>query len=48
MDNFEWAEGYQMQFGLYAVNYETQERTLRDGAQPYIDAIARSRAGADQ
>jgi len=45
MDNFEWAEGYQMQFGLYAVDYTTQERTLRAGAQPYIDTIARSRAG---
>ena len=46
MDNFEWAEGYQMQFGLYAVDYTTQERTLRAGAQPYVDAIARSRANA--
>ena len=48
MDNFEWAEGYQMQFGLYGVNYETQERTLRDGAQPFIDTIARSKTGAEE
>ena len=29
MDNFEWAEGYKMKFGLYEVNFETQTRTLR-------------------
>ena len=32
LDNFEWAEGYTMRFGLYAVDFETQERTLRQGA----------------
>ena len=42
MDNFEWAEVFQMRFGLYEVNYETQERTLRAGAQPLVDTIARS------
>lgn len=43
LDNFEWAEGYQMRFGLFAVDYGTQSRTLRAGAQPFVDAIARSR-----
>ena len=48
LDNFEWAEGYQMQFGLYAVDYTTQQRTLRAGARPFVDTIARSRrASAD-
>lgn len=46
MDNFEWAEGYAMRFGLYAVDYETQERTLRAGAQPFVDTIRRSREQA--
>jgi len=32
MDNFEWAEGYDMKFGLYALDTMTQERTLREGA----------------
>lgn len=39
MDNFEWAEGYAMKFGLYAVNFETQERTLRTGSEAYRMAI---------
>lgn len=26
MDNFEWAEGFKVKFGLYRVDYETEER----------------------
>ena len=39
MDNFEWAFGYDMKFGLYDVNFKTQERTLRDGAKAFIDIV---------
>ncbi len=39
MDNFEWAFGYDMKFGLYAVDYKTQERTLRKGAEAFIDIV---------
>ncbi len=39
MDNFEWAEGYSLRFGLYHVNYETQERTLRDSGKAYRNII---------
>jgi beta-glucosidase len=39
LDNFEWAEGYDMRFGLYAVDFETQERTLRDGAKAYAKIV---------
>ena len=39
MDNFEWAFGYDMKFGLYDVDYNTQERTLREGAQVFIDIV---------
>jgi len=42
LDNFEWAEGYDMKFGLYEVDFKTQERKLRKGAQAYLDIIARS------
>ena len=41
MDNFEWAEGYSMRFGLYEVDFETQERTLRVSGEVYRDAIAK-------
>lgn len=35
MDNFEWAFGYEKRFGLVYVDYETQERTLKDSALWY-------------
>jgi beta-glucosidase len=40
MDNFEWAEGYRQRFGLIFVDYETQERTLKDSAFWYREVIA--------
>ncbi len=42
MDNFEWAEGYAPRFGLYAVDYATQVRTLRPSGEIYKD-LARTR-----
>ena len=39
MDNFEWAEGYDMKFGLYEVDFKTQERTLRKGSETFINII---------
>ena len=30
--SLEWAEGWQMDFGLFAVDRETQARRLREGA----------------
>ncbi|TPW30697.1 GH1 family beta-glucosidase [Pararhizobium mangrovi] len=39
MDNFEWAEGYKMRFGLVHVNYETLERTPKESAVWYRDLI---------
>lgn len=42
MDNFEWAEGYGPRFGLYAVDYATQARTLRASGALYR-RIARER-----
>lgn len=38
MDNYEWG-CYTKKYGIYAVNFQTQERTLRPGSQFYIDTI---------
>lgn len=39
MDNFEWAEGYRMRFGLVHVDYETQ-RTVKKSGKWYRDLAA--------
>jgi beta-glucosidase len=39
MDNFEWTDGFDVRFGLYAVDYPTQKRTLRNGSLKYKDII---------
>ena len=40
MDNFEWAEGYSMRFGIVHVDYETQVRTIKQSGYWYRDLIA--------
>ena len=35
LDNFEWAEGYGPRFGLYEVDYATQQRKARPSAEVY-------------
>ncbi len=39
MDNFEWAKGYTERFGLVYIDYQTQERILKDSAFWYKDVI---------
>ena len=39
LDNFEWAEGYTKRFGLIEVDFETQERRIRESAKVYSDII---------
>ena len=43
MDNFEWAEGYAMRFGLVHVDYATQERTVKRSGAWYRDLVAAHR-----
>lgn len=42
MDNFEWAWGYGYRFGMYYVDYRTQERIPKASAHWYRDVIARN------
>ena len=37
MDNFEWAEGYDMRFGMVHVNYQTQVRTVKNSGHWYAN-----------
>ena len=44
MDNFEWAWGYDKRFGLVRVDYDTQERTVKDSGLAYARDHPRPRA----
>ena len=46
LDNFEWAHGYRMRFGLIWVDYSTQRRLPKDSAFWYRDFLA-GRAALD-
>ena len=39
-DNFEWAWGYDKRFGIVRVDYDTQERSLKDSGREYGRIIA--------
>lgn len=39
LDNFEWAWGYEKRFGIVHVDYDTQERTVKDSALKYSRII---------
>ncbi|KGN37739.1 glycoside hydrolase family 1 protein [Knoellia subterranea] len=40
VDNWEWAEGESQRFGIVALDYETQERTVRDSGRFLAQVIA--------
>ena len=42
LDNFEWAWGYDMRFGVVHVDFETQRRVLKDSALWYADSARRN------
>jgi beta-glucosidase len=39
LDNFEWATGYTLRFGLYHVDYATQARTLKSSGAFYREVV---------
>ncbi len=40
LDNFEWAWGYEKRFGIVRVDYDTQERTVKESGLLYSRIIA--------
>lgn len=40
MDNFEWAEGYLKRFGIVYVDYQTQQRTIKQSGLAYKALIS--------
>ncbi|MGI8306397.1 GH1 family beta-glucosidase [Saccharopolyspora hattusasensis] len=40
LDNFEWAMGYSQRFGLVHVDFDTQQRTIKDSARFYSHVVA--------
>lgn len=43
MDNFEWQNGYDQRFGLVRIDYESQERIIKDSGHWFATVIAASR-----
>ncbi len=47
VDNWEWAEGESARFGIVALDYETQERTVRDSGR-YVQQVAAHRGVTEE
>ena len=43
MDNFEWDKGFAPRFGLIGVNYQDQQRTVRESAKRFAQVCASGR-----
>ena len=43
LDNFEWAYGYDKRFGIVRVDYDTQQRTVKDSGHEYARILAAHR-----
>ena len=44
VDNQEWGNGFVPRLGLYEVDYDSGQRTLRDSGQYYAEVIRQSHA----
>jgi beta-glucosidase len=42
IDNYEWADGYAMRFGITYIDYATQKRTVKLSGEYYKEVIARN------
>lgn len=42
LDNFEWAHGYSKRFGLVYVDYDSQQRIVKDSGRYYANVIAQN------
>ncbi|GGF05571.1 GH1 family beta-glucosidase [Mycetocola zhadangensis] len=45
LDNFEWSWGYDKRFGIVRVDYDTQERRVKDSGLAYSRIIASAKSG---
>jgi beta-glucosidase len=45
LDNFEWAWGYSKRFGIFYVDYETQERVPKESARWYRRVVTANAVG---
>ena len=45
LDNFEWAWGYEKRFGIVRVDYDTQQRTVKDSGWAFARVIANASEG---
>ncbi len=45
LDNFEWSWGYNKRFGIIRVDYDTQERIIKDSGLAYAQIIANAKSG---
>ena len=43
LDNFEWAEGYTMRFGMIHVDFDTQERTVKPSGKMFAEIAKNNR-----
>lgn len=47
VDNFEWAQGWQKRFGLWALDVNTQQRTARQSAKLYAEICRTNSLSSD-